>query len=48
MLEPVLNSVGLILDIFGVIGLFLYGLPPFKFLDHVKAKESYLEFLQKM
>ncbi len=36
-----LNTIGLILDIFGVIGLFRYGLPPLVFLNHVKAKESY-------
>lgn len=41
MSSQLLNIIGLVLDIFGVIGLFRFGLPPLVFLNHVKAKESY-------
>jgi uncharacterized protein YycO len=36
-----LNTIGLFLDIFGVIGLFIYGLPPSIFSEHILVSEGY-------
>jgi hypothetical protein len=46
-MATILNAVGLLLGIIGVILLFKYGMPPVLFLNHVKVKESYPDNKEK-